>query len=80
MDTALSELIDALKTKLELLSNEQLADIVAHVDGLLPSDSETYPAPPNGWTCFHCGAHFWTVRGARLHFGPTPKSVPHCFT
>ncbi len=79
MDTALGELIDALKTKLELLSNEQLADIVAHVDGLLPSDSETYPAPANGWTCFHCGAHFWTTRGARLHFGATPESIPSCF-
>lgn len=59
------------------LTPDQRADIVAHIAGLT-EDHEAYPAPEGGWHCFHCGAHLRTVRGARLHFGPTPDGVARC--
>lgn len=40
--------------------------------------SDTYQAPPHGWTCFHCGETFTTPSAAREHFGPTPNSEPGC--
>ena len=39
---------------------------------------DTYPMPPDGWVCFHCGARFLKPGAARDHFGPTPKSMPAC--
>lgn len=53
------------------LSSEQIAEIEAHVRGLLPSPSPTYTPPAHGWTCFHCGETFKTPGTARLHFGET---------
>jgi hypothetical protein len=38
----------------------------------------TYPRPPHGWTCFHCGETFKTPGSARDHFGRTPDSRPGC--
>jgi hypothetical protein len=38
----------------------------------------TYPAPPHGWTCFHCGENFTTVGAAGDHFGATPDATPGC--
>lgn len=44
--------------------------------------TDTYPTPPHGWTCFHCGETFPpTLDGehkAREHFGPTPDYQPGC--
>jgi hypothetical protein len=44
--------------------------------------TDTYPTPPHGWVCFHCGEHFpATIQGqraAQLHFGPTPAFEPGC--
>lgn len=54
------------------LDAEQVADIEAHVRGLLPSPALTYTPPEHGWTCFHCGETFKTITGARLHFGEMP--------
>lgn len=42
--------------------------------------SDTYTAPPHGWTCFHCGETFMTVGAARTHFGATPDAEPGCMT
>lgn len=39
---------------------------------------DTYPRPPHGWTCFHCGETFMTLGGAADHFGSTPDRVPGC--
>lgn len=39
---------------------------------------DTYPMPPNGWTCFHCGETFTTPGAARDHFGATPNAEPGC--
>jgi len=39
---------------------------------------ETYPKPPHGWTCFHCGETFTTQGAARDHFGFEPSSDPAC--
>jgi len=71
-------LFDELKCKLEKINEKQLSDIISHVNGLLPSENETYTAPKNGWVCFHCGERFLTVGGARLHFGETPVATPKC--
>lgn len=60
------------------LTPEQQADIREHVAGLSDSDKEFNEIPPDGWHCFHCGAHLKTPRGARLHFGATPESLPAC--
>jgi len=40
--------------------------------------SDTYPKPPHGWTCFHCGETFKTIGGARDHFGAKPDAIPGC--
>lgn len=43
---------------------------------------ETYPTPPEGWTCFHCGEHFGpSFRGwqeARNHFGDNVRGDAFC--
>lgn len=39
---------------------------------------DTYPAPPDGWICFHCGERFRSVNAARDHFGERPSHVPAC--
>lgn len=43
---------------------------------------DTYPTPPQGWVCFHCGDHFAPdfsgMRRARQHFGTTPDYEPGC--
>lgn len=57
------------------LSSEQIAEIEAHVRGLLPSASPTYTPPEHGWTCFHCGETFKTPGAARLHFGELPATA-----
>lgn len=57
------------------LSDEQVAEITAHVRGLLPSAALTYTAPEHGWTCFHCGETFKTPDAARLHFGQAPSAA-----
>ena len=38
----------------------------------------TYPQPPDGWVCFHCGERFTDRHKAGDHFGPTPASKPAC--
>lgn len=57
------------------LTDAHAADLRAHVRGLQPGP-ETYPAPPHGWTCFHCGETFRTEGGAALHFGGRPGIQP----
>ena len=44
----------------------------------MPDDLKTYPKPPHGWTCFHCGETFTTVGAARNHFGFDPSAEPGC--
>ena len=39
---------------------------------------DTYPAPRDGWVCWHCGIRCRTPAAARLHFGPRPTSRPAC--
>ena len=41
-------------------------------------EAPTYEAPTDGWVCFHCGERFHSYMAARMHFGPTPDSVPSC--
>ena len=41
-------------------------------------DGEFYPAPPHGWTCFHCGETFRRLALAREHFGHDPGATPAC--
>lgn len=38
----------------------------------------TYPAPADGWVCFHCGERFTTVNSARDHFGFRPTVATAC--
>jgi hypothetical protein len=46
------------------------------------SESDTYPTPEHGWTCFHCGENFAGTfggqRAARLHFGASIHDEPKC--
>lgn len=44
----------------------------------MADDQETYPKPPHGWTCFHCGETFTTPGAARDHFGFDPSHDPGC--
>jgi hypothetical protein len=44
----------------------------------MADDQETYPMPPHGWTCFHCGETFTTPGAARDHFGFEPSRDPGC--
>ena len=48
----------------------------AQVDGAERRD--TYPAPADGWVCFHCGERFVTPNAAREHFGFDPAATPAC--
>lgn len=41
-------------------------------------NNETYQAPVNGWTCFHCGETFTTRGAAGDHFGADPFAKPGC--
>ena len=41
-------------------------------------EEPTYEAPSDGWVCFHCGERFQLYLPARMHFGPTPDSIPAC--
>lgn len=42
-----------------------------------PSDLGIVPS--TGWRCFHCDAHFWSMRAALRHFGyPDKKRKPLC--
>ena len=38
----------------------------------------TYPHPPDGWQCFHCGKRFARYKDAERHFGRTPKRLAAC--
>lgn len=40
--------------------------------------ADTYHAPEHGWTCWHCGETFKTVRTARDHFGGSIDAEPGC--
>lgn len=40
--------------------------------------SGTYPAPADGWVCFHCGERFLSPGDALDHFGHRPVAVPAC--
>ena len=41
-------------------------------------NEDTYPAPPDGWVCFHCGERFLLEPEARRHFGMLPSARPAC--
>jgi hypothetical protein len=63
------------------LTEDELRDMLAHVRQKQPGLPETYPAPPDGWVCFHCGERFRSQYGARLHFGPgDAQRPPQCQT
>lgn len=49
-------------------------------DAETPSEeqAETFNFPAHGFTCFHCGDTFHSVKGAREHFGETPDEQPGC--
>lgn len=62
-------------------------DLQAHIDGISPPKTETYPYPVGpGWVCFHCGQRFLTGWFARRHFGTvgpdgTPeREAPRCIS
>jgi hypothetical protein len=59
------------------LSPAEIDDIQTHVKSKQPGP-ETYFSPEHGWTCFHCGGTFYTVEGAKLHFGSLPAELPLC--
>ena len=40
---------------------------------------DTYPAPVDGWVCFHCGKRFLDEKSGCKHFGETPIGMPQCF-
>ena len=42
------------------------------------SEGPTYPAPSDGWVCFHCGERFKSWGAARDHFGETPRAFTGC--
>lgn len=65
---------------LEGLTADQKHDILEHIRGLSEIPDDTYPAPADGWTCFHCGSRFRTWRGAQLHFGKSPDRKALCLT
>ncbi|PWC57832.1 hypothetical protein TSH7_25140 [Azospirillum sp. TSH7] len=44
----------------------------------LAAKMDTYPTPPHGWTCFHCGETFIDYDRAREHFGFDPSAEPGC--
>ena len=41
-------------------------------------NGDTYPAPADGWVCFHCGERFRTPGSAAVHFGARPTATPAC--
>jgi len=49
---------------------------------MIATESDTYPTPAHGWTCFHCGENFPGTfggqRAARLHFGASIHDEPKC--
>ena len=47
-------------------------------DSKEPADQTTYPAPPDGWVCFHCGERFLSPTSAREHFGARPYAQAAC--
>ena len=43
-----------------------------------PEEPDTYPMPPDGWVCFHCGERFTTPGSAQDHFGDRPEDTAAC--
>ena len=43
-----------------------------------PEEPDTYPTPPDGWVCFHCGERFTTPGSAQDHFGDRPEDTAAC--
>ena len=72
---------DAERADMAHLSDDQRADVLAHIEGLRqPGEDATYdfPTKGRGWVCFHCGQRFVTPEGAELHFGVKPDATPSC--
>lgn len=44
----------------------------------IASQSDTFPMPKQGFTCFFCGDTFTTPGSARLHFGADPLKDAAC--
>ena len=44
----------------------------------LDDETDNYPMPLGGWTCFHCGENFTTYGLARDHFGDQPEDGVAC--
>jgi len=42
------------------------------------SNSNSYPIPKHGWTCFFCGETFTTPGSAQDHFGSEPYAEVAC--
>lgn len=40
--------------------------------------TDTFPFPAHGFTCFHCGETFKTIRSARDHFGNDVNDEAGC--
>jgi len=74
---ALRQMADG-SVRIDHLTEDQQADIRAHVTGLSEPEEDTYDAPAHGWTCFHCGSTFKTTRGAQMHFGHSVTEKPAC--
>ena len=48
------------------------------MSNVLSAETDTYPQPEHGWTCFHCGETFKHQTLARIHFGHYPTATPAC--
>ncbi|RFC66494.1 DUF551 domain-containing protein [Fulvimarina endophytica] len=57
---------------------EELRAHARKLQQMMADNSPTYPAPADGWVCFHCGLRFTTGASAEAHFGCSPAGKPVC--
>ncbi|WP_062206729.1 hypothetical protein [Aureimonas sp. AU12] len=77
-DGSLRETVEIDATSLQ---ERHIMELRVHADKLRwQMENDERPAPPHGWTCFHCAQTFTTWASASAHFGDDPlQGRPECW-
>lgn len=77
-----SQIDGGARVNLDGLEPRHIDELRSHADKLRwQMTHDERPAPPHGWTCFHCAQTFTTWPSAAAHFGDDPiGGRPMCCT